>query len=55
MTMYVVRRLLAMIPTLFLVSIACFIIIQLPPGDFVSSLAAQTASWGSARGPGDAR
>jgi len=36
-----------MIPTLFLVSIACFIIIQLPPGDFVTSLAAQTAGSGS--------
>ena len=47
MAVYVVRRLLAMIPTLLLVSIACFIIIQLPPGDFVTSLAAQAAASGS--------
>lgn len=47
MTLYVVRRLLAMVPTLFLVSIACFIIIQLPPGDFVTSLAAQMAVSGA--------
>ena len=36
-----------MIPTLFLVSILTFIIIQLPPGDFMSSLAANVGSSGS--------
>jgi len=36
-----------MIPTLFFVSIATFIIIQLPPGDFLTSLQALAASSGS--------
>src|SRR5262252_6872070 len=47
MTAFIVRRLLAMIPTLFFVSIACFVIIQLPPGDFLTSLQALAASSGS--------
>jgi peptide/nickel transport system permease protein len=44
MRSYILRRILAMIPTLFLASIVTFVIIQLPPGDFatayVSGLAA---------------
>jgi peptide/nickel transport system permease protein len=36
-----------MIPTLFLVSILTFIIIQLPPGDFMTSLQSLAASSGS--------
>ncbi len=44
---YIVRRLLAMIPTLFLVSMVCFIVIELPPGDFLTSLQALAASSGS--------
>lgn len=47
MLTYIVRRILAMIPTLFLVSILTFIIIQLPPGDFMTSLQALAASSGS--------
>lgn len=47
MITFVVRRLLGMIPTLLLVSILTFIIIQLPPGDFMTSLAANLASGGS--------
>jgi peptide/nickel transport system permease protein len=47
MLAFIVRRLLAMIPTLFLVSVLTFIIIQLPPGDFMSSLAALVGSSGS--------
>jgi len=47
MVAFIVRRLLAMIPTLFFVSIATFIIIQLPPGDFLTSLQALAASSGS--------
>jgi peptide/nickel transport system permease protein len=43
---YIIRRLLAMIPTLFLVSIVTFIIIQLPPGDFLTTLQAQAAESG---------
>ena len=38
---------LAMIPTLILVSVLTFIIIQLPPGDFMSTLAANVGSSGS--------
>ena len=34
---YIARRLLLMIPTLFLISILAFIVIELPPGDFVTS------------------
>lgn len=41
-----------MIPLLFIVSIVTFIIIQLPPGDFFTSLQAQIAETG---GGGDAR
>jgi peptide/nickel transport system permease protein len=44
MRSYILRRILAMIPTLFLASIVAFVIITLPPGDFatayVSGLAA---------------
>jgi peptide/nickel transport system permease protein len=35
-----------MIPTLFIVSILTFIIIQLPPGDFLTTLSAQAAETG---------
>lgn len=34
---YVARRILTMIPTLFIISIIIFVIIQLPPGDIVTS------------------
>ncbi len=44
---FIIRRLLGMIPTLILVSILTFIIIQLPPGDFFSTLQALAASSGS--------
>lgn len=47
MAAFIARRLLGMIPTLFIVSIIVFIIIQLPPGDFMTSLQAQVASTGS--------
>src|SRR3954465_3880325 len=36
MTNYIIRRLVSMIFTFFLLSILIFIIIQLPPGDFVT-------------------
>lgn len=38
---FVWRRVLYMIPTVFLVSIVTFIIIQLPPGDYLDTLAAE--------------
>ena len=34
---YLVQRVLIMIPTLFVISIATFIIIQAPPGDYLSN------------------
>ena len=34
---YIARRLLIMVPTLLIISISAFIIIQLPPGDFLSA------------------
>jgi peptide/nickel transport system permease protein len=37
MTRYIFRRVLGMIPTLFIISIISFILIQLPPGDIVTS------------------
>ncbi len=43
---YVLRRLLGMIPTLLLISVIIFIVIQLPPGDFITSLQANVASTG---------
>lgn len=52
MLTYVVRRLLGMIPTLFVVSILTFIIIQLPPGDFLTTLSIQAAATGSSMDEG---
>ncbi len=43
---YVYRRILYMIPTVFLVSIVTFIIIQLPPGDYLDTLAAELSDSG---------
>jgi len=37
MLRYVLRRVFLMIPTLFVVSVVTFIIIQLPPGDWLTS------------------
>jgi peptide/nickel transport system permease protein len=46
MLQYIVRRVLMMIPTLFAVSLLSFLIIQLPPGDFLTSYAAQLREQG---------
>jgi peptide/nickel transport system permease protein len=46
MLQFIIRRILYMIPTLFLISIVSFIIIQLPPGDYLTSLVATMASTG---------
>lgn len=40
MLLFIARRLLVMVPTLFLISVIGFVIIQAPPGDFVSSYVA---------------
>src|SRR3546814_846133 len=43
----ILRRLLLMIPSFFAVSVVAFTIIQLPPGDFVTSYAADLATSGT--------
>lgn len=43
---YLIRRLLLTIPTLVAISITVFVIIQLPPGDFLTSYAAGLAARG---------
>jgi peptide/nickel transport system permease protein len=45
---FILKRLLFMIPTLFAVSIVAFTIIQLPPGDYLTTLMADWASQGGA-------
>ncbi len=52
MLTYIARRLLGMIPTLFVVSVLTFIIIQLPPGDFLTTLSTQAAATGSSMDEG---
>ena len=46
MLAYIGRRVLGMIPTLIIVSIVTFIIIQLPPGDFFTTRAIEAAMSG---------
>lgn len=41
MAQYILKRILYMIPTLFAISIVAFIIISLPPGDYVDHLVAE--------------
>jgi len=43
---YILRRILLMIPTLFIISIISFVIIQLPPGDYLTSYVATLRSQG---------
>jgi peptide/nickel transport system permease protein len=43
---YILRRIAIMIPTLIVISIITFIIIQLPPGDFFTTLQAEVAETG---------
>ena len=46
MLQYVVRRVILAIPTLFGISVVSFVVMNLAPGDFMSSLAAQLAQMG---------
>jgi len=46
MVTYIIRRLLTMIPILVAISIITFIIIQLPPGDFLTSYVAELSTSG---------
>lgn len=43
---YIMRRVLLIIPMLFLISVISFIALQLPPGDYLTSYAAQLSSMG---------
>jgi len=53
MFQYLVRRLLVMIPTLIAISIVSFVLIQLPPGDFLTTYAATLASQGDSASSGE--
>ena len=46
MFQFLLRRLLYMIPTLVAISIVAFVIIQLPPGDFLTTMVASMAAQG---------
>jgi peptide/nickel transport system permease protein len=48
MLVYIVRRILIMIPTLIVISIVIFTIIKLPPGDYFSTMIAELQSQGEA-------
>lgn len=47
MLRFIIRRILIMIPTVLLISMVAFAIIQLPPGDFLTLYAAELASGGT--------
>lgn len=46
MIAYIVKRILGMIPTFIIISMITFMIIQLPPGDFVTTAQAEIAASG---------
>jgi peptide/nickel transport system permease protein len=50
MLRYIVQRLIVMVPTLLAISLLTFIIIQLPPGDYLSNQMAELRSRGEAAG-----
>ena len=41
MVSYIVRRILHMVPTLFVISVVSFVVIELPPGDMASAYVGQ--------------
>lgn len=47
MTAYILRRLIYMIPTVIIISIIAFVVIQLPPGDYLTSYIVQLESQGA--------
>ena len=51
---YIVKRVLMFIPTLFLISVLVFFVIQLPPGDYVSSYISKLATEGEIIGAEEA-
>lgn len=46
MLTYIARRVLYMIPTVIMISIVAFAVIQLPPGDYISTVLAEMAELG---------
>ncbi len=54
MLAYIIRRILAMIPMLIAISFIAFVIIQLPPGDYMTTLQAIQGSSGSGMTEGQA-
>ena len=48
MVQYILKRIAIMIPTLVVVSIISFVVIQLPPGDYLTTYAMQLAQQGDA-------
>jgi peptide/nickel transport system permease protein len=46
MFVFILKRLMLMVPTMLVISVIVFIVIQLPPGDFLDTLASQLASQG---------
>ena len=52
MTQYIVKRLLLLFPTLFVIAVVSFVIIQLPPGDYLTSYIANLAATGETRDRG---
>jgi peptide/nickel transport system permease protein len=48
MLAYILRRVLLMIPTLLIISMISFVVIQLPPGDYLSSYVAHLRETGDA-------
>ncbi len=51
MPSYIFKRVLTMIPTLIIISVLVFIIIQLPPGDYIESHIAELESQGESVDP----
>ena len=51
MLRYIARRLALMVPTLIAISIIVFVIIQLPPGDYLESYIAELQSQGESVDP----
>src|SRR3546814_2288971 len=46
MLSYFVRRILVMIPTLLVISLVVFVIIQLPPGDYLETMISELRAQG---------
>lgn len=51
MRKFIIRRMLFMIPTLLLISIVSFAVIQAPPGDFLTAYVASLMEMGDAIDP----